>query len=95
MDYSLLDVVTAVAASDGASSGLPVMPIAIAMPYLIILLGAFFVMKKRGGGAASSNKDSEDDLITYEGAVRAIAEGAHAGVEHMIPHLPKGERDYC
>jgi phosphomannomutase/phosphoglucomutase len=82
---------TAVAASDGASSGLPVMPIAIAI-ILIILLGAFFVMKKRGGGAASSNKDSEDDLITYEGAVRAIAEGAHAGVEHMIPHLPKGER---
>lgn len=82
---------SAVAATDSASSGLPVMPIAIVV-ILLILLGAFFVMKKRNGGSAPSNKDSEDDLITYEGAVRAIAEGAHAGVEHMVPHLPKGER---
>lgn len=81
---------TAVVAADSASSGLPVIPIAIVI--IIILLGAFFVMKKRNGGTEPSNKDSEDDLIRYEGAVRAIAEGAHAGVEHMIPHLPKGER---
>lgn len=81
----------AVAATDSVSSGLPVMPIAI-VAILLILLGAFFVMKKRNAGAAPSKKDSEDDLITYEGAVRAIAEGAHAGVEHMIPHLPRGER---
>lgn len=82
---------TDIAAMDSASSGLPVMPIAI-VAILIILLAAFFVMKKRNPDAAPSKKDSEDDLITYEGAVRAIAEGAHAGVEHMIPHLPKGER---
>ncbi len=82
---------TAVAVTDSASSGLPVMPIAIVI-ILLILLGAFFVMKKRNGGTAPSNTESEDDLIRYEGAVRAIAEGAHAGVEHMIPHLPEGER---
>ncbi|MGB1800196.1 MAG: phosphomannomutase/phosphoglucomutase [Gammaproteobacteria bacterium] len=82
---------TAVAATDSASSGLPVMPIAIVI-ILLILVGAFFVMKKRNASVAPSNKDSEDDLITYEGVVRAIAEGAHGGVEHMIPHLPKGDR---
>lgn len=81
----------AVAATDSASSGLPVMSIAI-VTILLIFLAAFFVMKKRNAGAAPSKKDSDDDLITYEGAVRAIAEGAHAGVEHMIPHLPQGER---
>ena len=73
---------------EAASSGLPIIPIAVAI--LLILFAAFFVMKKRGGG--SSSKTTEDDLVTYEGAVRAIAEGAHPGVEHMIPNLPKGER---
>ena len=56
---------------------------------LIIIGGGFFFIKKRGGGAA---KDPEESQITYEGAVRAIAEGAHAGVEQLIPHLPRGER---
>lgn len=77
-----------VAVNDSSSSGLPVIPIAIVV--LVILLGGFLVLKKRGG--SSPKADSDDDIITYEGAVRAIAEGAHPGVEHMVPHLPKGER---
>ena len=72
-----------------APASLPVIPVTVVL--LLLLAGGFFVIKKRGSGA-SSNTDSDDDLIRYEGAVRAIAEGAHPGVEHMIPHLPKGER---
>jgi phosphomannomutase / phosphoglucomutase len=69
-----------------SSSSIPFIPILIIL--LIIAGGVFFVINRRG--AASG--DADDDLIRYEGAVRAIAEGAHPGVEHMIPHLPKGER---
>lgn len=58
---------------------------------VLLLLGAaavFFVMKRKSGSAAPD----AGSLITYEGAVRAIAEGAHAGIEQLIPHLPKGDR---
>jgi len=77
----------AVIIEDEASSGMPAVPIAIAL-LLLIGAGVYFVMKKKG----SSSEATEDDLILYQGAVLAIAEGAHPGVEHMIPHLPKGER---
>ena len=76
------------AADESSASGLPIVPVAVVL--VLLLAGAFFVMKKKGG--SSSKDDAEDDLVTYEGAVRAIAEGAHPGVEHMIPNLPKGER---
>lgn len=70
-----------------SSSGFPF----IMLLFVIVLFGAgaFFIIKKRGGAASS---DSEESSVTYEGAVRAIAEGAHAGVEQLIPHLPRGER---
>lgn len=69
------------------SSGLPILLIVLLI--LIVCGGLYFVYLKRGG---SSSSDEEDDLITYEGAVRAISEGAHAGVEQLIPHLPKADR---
>ena len=58
---------------------------------LVLLIGAgavYFVVMKKG----TSSTEAGDDLLTYEGAVRAIAEGAHAGVEQLIPHLPKADR---
>lgn len=80
-----------VAKDEASSSGMPLMPIIIVL--LVIAGGVGFIMQKRGSSSAVAGASvSDDDLITYEGAVRAIAEGAHAGVEHMIPHLPKGER---
>ena len=74
------------AAVGGSSSGIPILPILVIL--LLIAAGAYFVSKKKGTATASA----DGDLITYEGAVRAIAEGAHAGVEKLIPHLPKGDR---
>jgi len=77
----------AVITNDGASSpGMPI--ILIVIVFLLIGGGVYFAMKKKG----SSSEAAEDDLIIYQGAVLAIAEVAHPGVEHMIPHLPKGER---
>jgi phosphomannomutase / phosphoglucomutase len=71
---------------DETSSGIPIMPIIVLL--LLIGGGVYFVMQKRGSPSVAD----DDDLIRYQGAVRAIAEGAHPGVEHMIPNLPKGER---
>jgi phosphomannomutase / phosphoglucomutase len=75
--------------SNDSSTGLPIIPIVIVIVVLILLGGVVIVFRKSSN---SSGSDSDDDLISYQGAVRAIAEGAHPGVEHMIPHLPKGER---
>ena len=72
---------------DGSSSSImPILLIVIAL--LLIGAGVYFVVIKKG----SSSSEEEGDLLTYEGAVRAIAEGSHAGVEQMIPHLPKADR---
>lgn len=74
-----------VAGGSGATSGLPVIPIIL----LFVLAGvAGLIFIKIRGGSAST----EDSLITYEGAVRAIAEGSHVGVEQLIPFLPKTDR---
>jgi len=73
-------------ANDEAASSLPIISIII----LLLLLGggAYFLLQRKGLSTAAE----EEDLKVYQGAVRAIFEGAHPGVEHMIPHLPKGER---
>ena len=72
---------------DGASSSImPILLIVLAL--LLIGAGVYFVVIKKG----SSPSEEKGDLLTYEGAVRAIAEGSHAGVEQMIPHLPKADR---
>lgn len=72
---------------ESISSGIPILMIVLVI--LIICGGLYFVFLKKG---RSSSSDEKDDLITYEGAVRAIAEGSHAGVEQLIPHLPKADR---
>ena len=73
--------------SESDSSGFPF--VILLVIFVLFAAGAFFIIKKRGGADTSG---SEESYITYEGAVRAIAEGAHAGVEQLIPHLPRGER---
>jgi phosphomannomutase / phosphoglucomutase len=77
---------SAFTAEEGSSSVVPLLAIFIVL--LLIAGGVYFVMQRKG----TSSTSSDEDAITYEGAVRAIAEGAHAGVEQLIPHLPKGER---
>ncbi len=69
-----------------SSSSMPI--ILVVLVLLIIGASVYFLVIKKG---PSSSKE-EGDLITYEGAVRAIAEGSHAGVEQLIPHLPKADR---
>jgi phosphomannomutase/phosphoglucomutase len=70
-----------------ASSMMSIILLILAL--LVIGGSVYFVIKKKQSPKPANDKD---DLTTYEGAVRAIAEGSHAGVEHMIPHLPKADR---
>ncbi len=72
-------------ANRSTASGLPIIPIIC----LLLLIGVayFIAMKKTRESTAAKAA-----LITYEGAVRAIAEGAHAGIEHITSHLPKASR---
>ena len=76
---------------DGSSaSGIPI--ILIVLVLLIVCAGVYFVVIKKGSSSSSSSSKEKADLLTYEGAVRAIAEGAHAGFEQLVPHLPKADR---
>lgn len=72
------------------ASGSSLMMIVIAVLVIVAVAGAGLFLKKRD----SIDGTSEEAVspITYEGAVRAIVEGAHEGVRKWIPHLPKGER---
>ncbi|MCZ6804866.1 MAG: phosphomannomutase/phosphoglucomutase [Proteobacteria bacterium] len=79
---------TSVAVDDAtSSSSMPILLIIIVL--LVLAGGVYFILQKKD---SSPMVDPDDDLITFEGAVRAIAEGAHVGIKQLIPHLPKGER---
>ncbi|MCG8324085.1 MAG: phosphomannomutase/phosphoglucomutase [Thiotrichales bacterium] len=57
---------------------------------LVVLLaggGAAFVFLKKGAGEETPGKQKPGGLV-YQGAVKAIMEGAHPGVETLIPDLP-------
>ncbi len=75
-------------ASSESSSLLPI--IAVVLIGILLIGGGLLLLKKRGGGGSS--KKGKISTVTYEGAVRAIVEGAHAGVKKWIPHLPEGDR---
>jgi len=59
----------------------------ILMVLVVIVLIAIVVMllKRKGSGASKKSEESE---IIYAGAVRAIMDGAHPGMEKMVPNLP-------
>lgn len=58
----------------------------------VVLLGVAvaFVMKKKTGGASAAETSAKPD-IRYTGAIRAIMDGAHPGMEKLIANMP--ERD--
>ncbi len=86
---------TSTAAASDTEIDLPLMPIAAAV--VILLLVAFFFVKRKQGATAekpgkSGNSKADKNTaesVQFEGAVRAIAEGAHEGVSDVIPHLPR------
>jgi len=59
--------------------------------FLLLVLGAIQGLrwKKSRGSVAGTVKAGEE--VVYGGAIQAIMDGAHPGVEKLIPHLPKGK----
>ena len=78
------------AAADVSSerTSLPIVPILAVL--LFLLVAGFLFMKKRSSGS-SPTVAQESNSTTYEGAVRAIVDGAHGSVKKWIPHLPKSD----
>ncbi len=48
-----------------------------------------YLSRKKQKGDDFDYIDDEDDGVVYQGAVRAIMEGAHPGVEKLISNLPR------
>ena len=57
---------------------------------VLLLAGVVVVVRKRrpAGPAAASAGDASG--VIYAGAVRNIMDGAHPGLENLVPHLPGG-----
>jgi len=70
---------TAAAGSGGSTNYL--LPLAV----LVLLAGAWIVYRRKQ--PASEGGDSKN--VVYGGALKAIMEGTHPGLEKLIPNLPK------
>ena len=73
--------------ADDAGGGIPFMPLVLALVAVLAVGGAvvFFLKRKSGGGEEGP---AEDGGIVYAGAVQAIMDGAHPGMERLVPNLP-------
>ena len=69
----------------GESGGLPMMTILAAVGIVGLLAGAFWFLSQKKGLTPRKKKD---DGVIYQGAVKAIMEGAHPGMESLVPNLP-------
>ena len=57
---------------------------------IIILAGAFLYLKQKGKPATEEEEESQQgSSIIYGGALKAIMDGQHPGLERLIPNLPK------
>ena len=56
----------------------------------IVFLAGFFIYskKKRNSPEATDEEETHGDPVVYAGAVRAIMDGLHPGLERLIPNLP-------
>ncbi|MFT5425178.1 MAG: phosphomannomutase/phosphoglucomutase [Gammaproteobacteria bacterium] len=49
-------------------------------------------LAKLGLGTGKISKNEPEKQVVYEGAVKAIMEGAHPGFENLVPDLPKSDK---
>jgi phosphomannomutase/phosphoglucomutase len=72
-----------VAGAGGAAAGGGAALVWAALGAVLLLAGggAFVFVRGRGAGRAGER------VVVYQGAVRAIMEGAHPGLEHLVPGL--------
>jgi phosphomannomutase/phosphoglucomutase len=73
--------------AEPGGSGLMTLVIAVLVVALVALAGMRW-NRSRG----KTRLDNQGDSVVYGGAIQAIMDGAHPGVENLIPNLPKGKR---
>lgn len=62
------------------------------LDWTLVAGGALVLLLVTGGGVLLARRRGaagEDGTVSYEGAVRAIMEGAHPGIERLVPDLPQ------
>lgn len=72
------------AASEAGGGGM--MMIVLLLLVIAAAAGGFYFFKIKGGSEKSDKK--KESGVVYQGAVKAIMDGAHPGVEALIPDLP-------
>ncbi len=78
----------AIRSDAGSGSGFGTIGLLLGLILIIAAgLGVFFL--KRSGSTSGPRKKSSE--IVYAGAVRAIMDGAHPGMEKMVPNLPSSD----
>lgn len=73
-------------AGAGAGGSMMIYLIVIGLLIVGVLAYVFYKKGKTGGAGKPGGKKGKD--VVYQGAVRAIMDGAHPGVESLIPELP-------
>jgi phosphomannomutase/phosphoglucomutase len=58
---------------------------------ILMLAGVVVVARKRRTAGQAQAKTGDAAGVVYAGAVRNIMDGAHPGLENLVPHLPGGE----
>ncbi len=69
----------------GTSQGFPFMTVLVVLFALLAAVGGWFAFMKL---KKLKEEGDKDEGIVYQGAVKAIMEGAHPGMEALVPNLP-------
>ena len=76
--------------ADNNGAGLPLVPIGIGVAVLVAVAG-LVLLRGRSGGKSAALDDADSGLV-YTGAIEAIMNGAHPGMEKLIPNLDSIKR---
>ncbi len=75
--------------------GSSMLPLLVLLIVVLAAAGFYFYKKKSAPSADGTDKagsKKKKGEVVYQGAVKAIMEGAHPGVEELIPDLPGSKR---
>lgn len=55
----------------------------------LLLLLVLLSMRKKGAAATATKTEKDNKGVVYDGAVKAIMDGKHPGMEKLVPDLPR------
>ncbi|HKK16028.1 MAG TPA: hypothetical protein VJ981_04930, partial [Gammaproteobacteria bacterium] len=72
--------------SDSSGGGFPFMTVAVIM--LVLLIGAYLLLRMRGSSGSKGKEDTDNSSVVFAGAIKAIQDGLHPGLEKLLPNIP-------